>query len=74
MIAEIITKGPILMSVGDLREMAKEVARLRVALGSVRAYLLNAKIDLEMGTKKSTTLSTIGGGIKFIDETLGDRK
>jgi len=42
------------------------VFALRAALG----HLLNAKIDLETGTRKITALRTIDGGIKLVREAL----
>lgn len=46
-------------------EAAGEIARLRTALSSCAGYMLNAKIDLETGTPKRTTLNTLEGGIRI---------
>lgn len=40
------------------------------ALRSAEGYLLNAKIDLQTGTKKATTLNTIEGGLKMVREAI----
>lgn len=32
--------------------------------------MMNAAIDLETGTPKKTTLATLNGGIRMIDEAL----
>jgi len=47
-----------------------EIARLRAALGAAKGYMLNAKIDLQTGTPKRTTLATLEGGSKMVDEAL----
>lgn len=41
-----------------------------VALRSARGYLLNAKFDLQGGTKRSTALATVDGGLRVVDEAL----
>lgn len=33
-------------------------------------YMLNAKIDLSTGTKKQTTINTLLGGLKMINDAL----
>ena len=46
------------------------VKRLEEALASAKGYMLNAKIDIETGTKKRTTLDTLTGGLRLIDAAL----
>lgn len=40
------------------------------ALKAAEGYMLNAKIDIETGTKKETTLNTLNGGLKIIRAAL----
>lgn len=40
------------------------------ALKAAKGYMLNAKIDLQTGTKKETTLATIEGGIKNLEAAI----
>jgi hypothetical protein len=40
------------------------------ALKAAEGHLLNAKIDLETGTKKATTIATIEGGLRRIRTAL----
>lgn len=47
-----------------------EAKRLREWLSSAKGYMLNAKIDLETGTKKKTTIDTLTGGLRLIDAAL----
>ena len=53
-------------------ELREENERLRKALDSACGYMLNAKIDLETGTKKRTTITTLEGGLKMVREALGN--
>lgn len=47
-----------------IEALAAENAALREALGAAIGYLLNAKIDLETGARKSTAIATIDGGLR----------
>ena len=50
-----------------LRELNAE---LLAALGKALGHMLNAKIDLETGTRKRTTIDTLAGGIKIVDSAI----
>lgn len=43
---------------------------LVTAMQCAKGYMLNAIIDLQTGTKKSTTEATLNGGIRLIDAAL----
>lgn len=51
----------------ELDGLKKELEGL---LNAAKGYMLNAKIDLETGTKKATTICTLDGGLKMIDAAL----
>lgn len=51
-------------------DYAARIERLEGALRASEGYLLNARIDLETGTKKATTIATIGGGLKVVRAAL----
>lgn len=40
------------------------------ALAKAKGYMLNARIDIETGTKRSTAIATLDGGLKMIDAAL----
>jgi len=59
--------------IADLRDAATVCAKLvemEKALRGAKGYLVNAKIDLATGVKKSVASNTIEGGIKLIDAAL----
>lgn len=43
------------------------------ALKACEGYLLNAKIDLETGTKKATTIATLEGGLRRVRAALSPK-
>lgn len=49
---------------------AQHAVNLAEALRAAKGYMMNAAIDLETGTPKKTTLATLNGGIRMIDEAL----
>jgi hypothetical protein len=51
-----------------------ENAALREALSAANGYLLNAKIDLETGARKSTAITTIEGGLRRVRAALQETK
>lgn len=53
--------------------LERENAALREALGAACGYLLNAKIDLETGARKSTAIATIEGGLRRVRGALQER-
>lgn len=54
-----------------IHNMRAENERLRKTLDSCCGYMLNAKIDLETGTKKRTTIQTLEGGLKMVRAAIG---
>jgi hypothetical protein len=42
------------------------------ALKAAKGYMLNAKIDLETGTKKATTLTTLEGGLRMVEAAIAE--
>ena len=48
----------------------QEIARLRAAISAAQGYMINAVIDMQTGTKKTTTIATLEGGIKRTREAL----
>jgi hypothetical protein len=57
-----------------IEALAAENAALREALGAASGYLLNAKIDLETGARKSTAITTIEGGLRRVRAALQETK
>jgi len=60
-------------------DLIKELARLEAdhavgelitALLCAKGYMLNAIIDMQTGTKKSTTEATLNGGVRLIDTAI----
>ena len=58
----------------ELERLKSENAALREALGAASGYLLNAKIDLETGARKSTAISTSEGGLRRVRAALQETK
>lgn len=50
------------------------VKALEEALIWARGHMLNAKIDLETGTKKQTTINTLTGGLRMLDAALAGKE
>lgn len=46
-----------------LSELERENAALRAELSAAVGYMMNARIDLETGCTKATTIKTVSGGI-----------
>jgi hypothetical protein len=63
-----------LSAVTSVEAMAAENAALREALSAANGYLLNAKIDLETGARKSTAITTIEGGLRRVRAALQETK
>jgi len=59
----------------EWKEMARELLAYRDSgvleqVRKLKAYLLNARIDVATGTRRATTITTIDGGIKVADDLL----
>ena len=56
-----------------IEALARENAAMREALSAASGYLLNAKIDLETGARKSTAITTIEGGLRRVRAALQEK-
>lgn len=50
--------------------LLEERKRLRAALNASKGYMLNAKIDIQTGTKKATTINTLEGGLRMVEAAI----
>lgn len=57
----------------DISYLLAEIERLENTLSAAKGYLTNALIDLQTNTKKKTTVDTLQGGIKMVDEAMRER-
>ena len=58
------------MSSNLLDQLYSERDDLLTALKAAKGYMMNVMIDLETGTPKTTTLSTLKGGIKLVSTAI----
>lgn len=70
--ARLIAAAPDLLAERD--RLRASDAELVAALRAAGGYLLNAKIDLEMGSPKATAIKTIEGGLKRVRAVLDKRE
>lgn len=57
----------------DIPHLLVEIERLERTLSATKGYLMNALIDLQTNTKKQTTIDTLRGGIKMVEDAMQER-
>ena len=65
---------PLCEAAARIEALKAENAAMREALNASAGYLLNAKIDLETGARKTTAIATIEGGLRRVRAALQETK